>query len=99
MVLQSNDDSSRKYLWINGEWAGRKVFFVDVYYDFDCINEGTTSLVVASRFQAKKIIRYVRARCLEFHGSRISAACQRDLRFTGWKIERRKHPPELRSAD
>ncbi len=78
----------RKHLWLNGEKAGRKVFFVDVYYDFDCLSAGTTSLVVASRFQAKKIICYVRSRCLEFYGSRVSAAYQRDLWLTDWKVER-----------
>lgn len=89
----------RKYFWRDGKKAGRKVFFVDVYYDLDCVCEGRTSLVVASRHQARKIIRTIRVRCLEFHGSRIQPACQRDLWFTGWTVARRTRPPELRSVD
>jgi hypothetical protein len=77
---------------------GRRVFFVDAYYDLDCVIEGKTTLVVASRFKAKKIIRYIRPRCLKFHGSRIQAAWQRDLFSTDWAVNRRVRPPELHSA-
>jgi hypothetical protein len=35
----------------------------------------------------------------QYHGASISIARQRDLWFTGWKIERRKHLPELCSVD
>ena len=66
----------------------RKVFFVTLYYDEDCLTPVRRELVVASRRQAKKAIRYVRSRCLEFHDARIDAARQRDLRFTGWMVNR-----------
>ena len=74
---------------------GRKVFFVDAFYELDCVTEGKTTLVVASRRQAKNAVRYIRARCLQFHGSTIRPARQGDLFFTGWTVNRRAYPPEL----
>ena len=67
----------------------RKVFFVILYYDEDCLTPVRGEFVVASRRQAKKAIHHIRSRCLEFHGVRIDAAWQRDLRFTGWTVNRR----------
>jgi hypothetical protein len=67
---------------------GRKVFFVDVYCAQDCLTEGTVTVVVASRFKAKKAIRYIRNRCFRFHGSAIRSAWQGDLFFTGWTANR-----------
>jgi hypothetical protein len=78
----------RKYLWLNDENARLAIFFVDVYFAPDCMSTDSITLLVASRFQAKKVIRYVRARCLEFHGFRISIAWQRDLWSTGWVLKR-----------
>ena len=74
----------------------RNVFFVDVYYDFDCLTPSTLTLVVASRWRAKRVIRYVRRHCLEFHRAKIQTAWQRDLHDTGWAVERRTRAPELR---
>jgi hypothetical protein len=76
----------RKLLTINGQKAGRTVFFVDVCFASDCVTTGRITALVASRFQAKKIIRTIAARCLEFHGSKITPAWQRDLWMSGWKI-------------
>jgi hypothetical protein len=47
------------------------------------VTEGKTAFVVASRLKAKKVVRYVSTRCLEFHDSTIPAARQRDLFLTG----------------
>jgi hypothetical protein len=78
----------RKSLWLNGEDAERAVFFVGVYFVPDCMSADRITLLVTSRFQAKKVIRYVRARCLKFHGFRTSIAWQRDLWSTGWVLKR-----------
>ena len=77
---------------------GRKVFFVDVYYELDCLTGGTTTFVVASRGKAKKTIRYIRARCLRFDGFAIKPAWQGDLAFTGWAVNRRTCPPPMRPS-
>ena len=78
----------------------RRVFFVDVWYELDCIApDGLTSVVVASRRQAKKVITYVRTRCYEFHGARIQSARQRDLLWTGWFVNRRYKPPSLHEGN
>jgi hypothetical protein len=69
---------------------GRRVFFVTAYYEEDCLtSELRHEVVVASRRQAKKLIRYVRSRCLEFHGAEILPARQDDIRGTGWTVNRR----------
>jgi hypothetical protein len=75
---------------------GRKVFFVDVYYELDCLTGGTTTLVVTSRRKAKKAIRYIRNRCLRFDGFAIKPAWQGDLAYTGWTVDRHTRPPPLR---
>jgi hypothetical protein len=72
-----------------GGKQGRTVFFVDVSYSLDCLTCGTSSFLVASRHQAKKVIRYIRRRCLKFHYAKIQPAFQHDLHGTSWKIERR----------
>jgi len=77
---------------------GGKVFFVDVFYELNCVTEGETALVVASRRKAKKVISYIRTRSLEFHGSTIQAARQRDLFLTGCTVNRSARPPELGAA-
>jgi hypothetical protein len=76
---------------------GRRVFFVDVGYDEDCVTPVRAELVVASRRQAKKAVNYVRARCLEFHYGPIMPARQNDLLHTGWTVQRRAGRPKLTS--
>jgi hypothetical protein len=72
-----------------GMKRGRKVFFVTLHYDEDCVTTERRELVVVSRRQAKKVIHYTRARCLEFHGADILPARQHDLFYTGWTVNRR----------
>src|SRR5258708_6360399 len=74
----------------------RDGFFFFVYYDFYFFTPSTLTLVVASRWRAKKVIRYVRRHCLEFHRAKIQTAWQRDLHHSGWAVERRTRAPELR---
>ena len=77
---------------------GRKVFFLTVYATEDCVTPiERHELIFASRLQAKKAARAIRARCFEWHGAKIEAARQDDLRFTGWTVIRsggRRLPPE-----
>lgn len=72
------------------ENQGRRVFFVTVYAAEDCVSPiERRELVVASRRQAKKAVRSMRARCLEWHGAKIEPARQHDLVATGWTVSRR----------
>lgn len=71
---------------------GRSVFFVDAYFDYDCMTPAAVHEVVSSRRRAKKLILYIERR-LSLDGRvcfKIQKAWQADLWGTGWEIYHRR---------
>ncbi len=74
---------------------GRSLFFVTYSIELDCVTIGSRTYLAASRYQAKKIGRYIARRALSCERLEIRQACQRDLLFTGWTIKKRRSAPNI----
>ena len=95
MDIMTKFQGRRMSDFLTSKRRGRNLFFVSYFFELDCLTSGCSTYLAASRYQAKKIGRYIAHRSLSCERLSLSIAWQRDLHFSGWTIDKRRRPPSL----